>query len=99
MQRALLSFFCLFLICGCAQMCEFGESNTGSGLSCHRVFAKAEIGMTQKEVEAKLGTPQGRQMDVSYRGTTYDEVWVYETVPPTVLYFKGGVLKEKEYQQ
>lgn len=99
MKRTSLFVFCIFFVCGCAQMCEFGKSDTSSGFSCKRVFAKAEIGMTQKEVEAKLGTPQGRQMDVSYRDTTYDEVWVYETVPPTVLYFKGGVLKEKEYQE
>lgn len=94
-----MSVLCLCFACGCAQLCEFGTGERGSGLSCRRVFAKAEIGMTQKQVEEKLGSPQGRQIDVSYRGTTYDEVWVYETMPPTILYFKGGVLKEKEYQQ
>jgi hypothetical protein len=80
-------------------MCEFGKTDKDSGLECHRVFAKAEIGMTQTEVEKKLGSPQKRQIDVPYRDKTYDEVWVYETMPPTVLYFKNGVLAEKEYQQ
>ncbi|HAJ56677.1 MAG TPA: hypothetical protein DCL35_02780 [Candidatus Omnitrophica bacterium] len=91
--------FFIFVLCGCAHICEFGESDTSSGLKCHRVVAKAEIGMTRAEAEKKLGSPQRRQIDVSYRGKTYDEVWVYETVPPTVLYFKNGILEEKEYQQ
>lgn len=84
---------------GCAQMCEFGQADSASGLKCYRVFSKAEVGMTLKEVEARIGAPQTRQIDVSYQGKTYDEVWVYSTTPSTVLYFKNGTLAHKEYQQ
>ncbi len=91
--------FGVFSVCGCAQMCEFGKVGDAPGLECHRVFAKADIGMMKEEVEKSLGAPQKRQVDVSYRGNTYEEVWVYKTEPPTVLYFKNGILAEKEYQQ
>lgn len=99
MKRVLSSVFLLAMLCGCAQMCEFGQGSDSSGLKCQRMYAKAEVGMTKKEVEERLGTPQTRNVDVTYRGKTYDEVWVYHTSPPTVLYFKNGVLEQKEYQQ
>ncbi|MGE5279617.1 MAG: hypothetical protein ACM3L6_02590 [Deltaproteobacteria bacterium] len=82
---------------GCAEMCTFGRSSQGAGLTCERVFSKAERGMTLQQVQKELGDPQSRSEDVSYLGTVYDEVWVYGTTPPTVLYFKNGILKDKEY--
>jgi len=99
MKRYLGTVFLLSVLCGCAQMCEFGQDGAAPGLKCYRVFSKAEIGMTSKEVEQRIGSPQTRRIDVSYRGQTYDEVWVYETTPHTILYFKNGVLKHKEYEQ
>ena len=99
MKRLVVIFSLCFLFCGCSAMCEFGKTDTSSGVECHRVFAKAEVGMSQKEVEAQIGSPQMRNVDVPYRGKTYDEVWVYDTTPPTVLYFKGGILQEKEYEE
>lgn len=87
------------MICGCAQLCEFGSATDAAGLKCHRVFSKAEVGMTKSEVEKRLGSPQNRNIDVVYRDKTYDEVWVYNTAPPTILYFKGDALEHKEYQQ
>jgi len=84
---------------GCAQLCEFGKGDNSSGLKCYRVFNKAEVGMTAKEVQDRIGTPQSRSIDVSYNGKTYDEVWIYGTTPPTVLYFKNGIVAHKEYQQ
>ena len=92
-----LSLFAV--LCGCAQLCEFGSGGDDLGLKCVRVFSKAEVGMTQKEVQDLIGPPQRRQTDVSYEGKTYDEVWIYETTPPTILYFKWGTLEHKEYQQ
>ena len=98
-----MRFFLLVLagsvLAGCAQFCEFGKTSDSEGLKCIRVFSQAEIGMTQKQVTRHIGTPQQRRFDVRYQDKIYEEVWVYLTVPPTVLYFKGGVLEHKEYQQ
>ena len=55
--------------------------------------------MTQKEIEKTIGLPQRREFDMTLRGVKYDEVWVYNTSPPTILYFKGSTLARKEYQQ
>ena len=100
MTRRMCVIVCLMLaLCGCAQLCEFGSASDSSGMKCYRVFSKAEVGMTQKQVQEHIGSPQKRQVEVSYRGKVYDEVWIYDTTPPTVLYFKNGVLEHKEYQQ
>jgi len=88
-----------FVFLGCAKICQFGKEGASSGIKCFKLSAKAEVGMTAKEVEKSIGTPQKRQIGVSYRDKVYDEVWVYNTAPPTVLYFKNGVLEHKEYQQ
>ena len=87
------------VLCGCSQICQFGRSDSGSGFKCHSIFAEAKPGMTQKEVSNAIGSPSRRQLDVLYRNTTYGEVWVYDSDPPTVLYFKNGILDKVEYQQ
>jgi hypothetical protein len=87
----------LFLLCGCAQTCEFGRGGDKSGFKCYGSFDQAKLGMTQKEVEQKIGVPQKRKFGISYRGKPYDEAWVYESSPPTVLYFNNGILERKEY--
>ena len=89
----------LLALCGCAKICEFGQDEGSSGLKCFSVISRIELGMSAKEVEAKIGAPQNKKFDVPYRGKTYDEVWVYNTATPTILYFKNGTLKHKEYQQ
>ena len=99
MKRALLMAACLVMFCGCAKICQFGKGDNSSGVNCFGFFAQAEIGMSQKEVRGLIGSPQKKNIDVEYRGKRYDEVWVYDTMPPTVLYFKNGVLEHKEYQQ
>jgi len=96
-----LVILCLlsFALCGCAKICEFGKAGDSSGLKCYKFLAQAEIGMSAKEVEENIGLPQKRQLGISYRGKAYDEAWVYNTNPPTVLYFKNGIMEHKEYQQ
>jgi outer membrane protein assembly factor BamE (lipoprotein component of BamABCDE complex) len=99
MNKLLVSIVCLMLCAGCAEMCTFGRSDGSSGLQCRRVDAKVEIGMTAQEVQSKVGQPSRRNIDVFYRGKTYDEAWIYETSPVMILYFKSGVLEAKDYQQ
>ncbi|MFH0877412.1 MAG: hypothetical protein V1863_04225 [Candidatus Omnitrophota bacterium] len=99
MKKIAVFMAALIMLCGCAQLCEFGSGGDDPGLKCVRVFSKAEVGMTQKEVQDLIGPPQRRKTDVSYEGKTYDEVWIYETTPATILYFKWGTLEHKEYQQ
>jgi hypothetical protein len=86
-------------VCGCAKICEFGEGSSGSGLKCLQVTSRVSAGMTSAEVEDRIGPPQSKKFDMPYRGKTYEEVWVYETSTPTVLYFNNGVLEHKEYEQ
>ncbi len=97
MKRYVFSIFLLGLCCaaGCAVQ---NQKIQGPGLLGQRMFVKARPGMTQAEVVEAIGSPQGRSLNVSYKGKTYDEVWLYETMPATVLYFKDGVLEEKDYQ-
>lgn len=97
MKRFLLTVVILSVFCGCAEMCLFGRSDTASGVKCHGFFNQAKIGMTQKEVKDSIGTPQQKNIDVTLRGKKYDETWIYDTMPPTVLYFNNGVLQQKEY--
>jgi hypothetical protein len=99
MNTLLVSLVCLMLCGGCAETCMFGRSDGSSGISCRRTDTKVDVGMTAKEVEAKVGPPNRRNVDVSYRGKTYDEVWIYETSPDMLLYFKNGILEAKDYQQ
>ena len=96
---AVVFIFCaLCILFGCAAMCEFGKNDGSSGMKCRGSLAQATVGETSGEVEKAIGAPQSRSVNVSYRGKTYDEVWVYNGTPPTVLYFKHGVLEDKEYQ-
>ena len=99
MFKFLLVALAPLLLWGCAEVCTFGHSDGSGGIQCRRVDAKVEAGMTAKEVEAKVGAPTRRNIDVSYRGKTYDEAWIYETSPNMILYFKNGVLDAKDYQQ
>jgi hypothetical protein len=98
MNTFLVVLVCLALCAGCAEVCTFGRSDSSSGFQCRRVDAKVEPGMTTKDVEARVGPPTRRSIDVSYRGKTYDEAWIYETSPNMLLYFKNGVLAAKDYQ-
>lgn len=82
---------------GCAEICEFGRGG-GPGMKCYGNLSQAQIGMTQKQIEQKISVPQQRRTDVTYRGKVYDEAWIYNTDPPTILYFKNGVLEHKDYQ-
>ena len=97
MKRCVVLFLLLGLCCtaGCAIQ---NQKIQGPGLLGQRMFVKARPGMTQAEVEEAIGLPQRRSINVSYKGKAYDEVWLYGTMPPTVLYFKNGVLEEKDYQ-
>lgn len=99
MKKFIILCVLSFVFSGCAQVCEFGKAGDSSGFKCYKLLARAEVGMSAKEVEKSIGTPQKRQIGISYRGKAYDEAWVYNTDPPTVLYFKNGVLEHKEYQQ
>ncbi|MFH1691403.1 MAG: hypothetical protein ABIC68_02350 [Candidatus Omnitrophota bacterium] len=98
MKRSFLFFFFLLSFCGCAQVCEFGSTDDSSGLKCFGLAARATRGMTLEEVEKRIGVPARRMSPADYHGTTYDEAWIYDTSPATILYFKGGILKEKDYQ-
>ena len=97
------NFVCLIIVlgmlCGCAKVCEFGQGTDESGVRCVRLFSRAVVGMTQAQVEKQIGSPQSKRLDIAYRDETYDEAWIYDTQPATILYFKGGVLEHKEYQQ
>lgn len=100
MRRYLFSLFLCLLFYGCAWNYEFGRSSDPSaGTKYIGTFERAKPGMTKKEVEQQFGVPRTRNYDVQYMGKGYDEMWVYDTQPPTVLYFKGSVLVYKEYQQ
>ena len=87
----------LIFLCGCAQTYEFGTTDDSSGVKTIPFFSQSRVGMTKKEVQEKIGLPQSRSTDVTYRGKVYQEVWVYNTSPQTILYFKNGVLEHKEY--
>jgi hypothetical protein len=89
----------LFLLYGCAEIFQFGKTDDSRPMKCIGFLDMAKKGMTQKEVEKVIGLPQKREFDMTLRGVRYDEVWVYDTDPPTVLYFKGNILQHKEYQQ
>ena len=89
----------LFLFYGCAEICQFGKTDGTRSMKCIGFLDQAKPGMTQKEIEKTIGLPQRREFDMTLRGVKYDEVWVYNTSPPTVLYFKGSTLARKEYQQ
>lgn len=93
--------FLIFLLffSGCAQVCEFGSTEGSSGLQCFGLAARAKAGMTREEVTKRIGVPARRMMPADYQGKTYDEAWIYDTSPTTILYFKGNILKEKDYQQ
>jgi hypothetical protein len=85
---------------GCANTCEFGQSgnNTVGGMKCYGLLDEAEIGMTMAQVQKEIGNPDTRRFDMSYMGKSYDEAWIYAlSSPPTVLYFKNGVLQKKDY--
>ncbi|HQP91102.1 MAG TPA: hypothetical protein PLU24_00305 [Candidatus Omnitrophota bacterium] len=98
-MRIISVIFLMLIFTGCSSICQFGTGASDSPTKCHSIFDRAEVGMTLKEVEDKLGVPSKRQLDVTYRNTRYGEVWVYESDPPTVLYFKNGVLDKVEYQE
>ncbi len=98
MKHCFLVLSFMFLFCGCAQVCEFGETEDSSGLKCFGLSARAEKGMTSEEVEKRIGVPARRMAPADYQGKTYDEAWIYDTSPTTILYFKGNILKEKDYQ-
>jgi hypothetical protein len=68
-------------------------------MDCLKFISDVEVGMTEKEVRERVGVPQNRRLGVAFRGKTYDEVWIYDTSVPTVMYFKNGVLEHKEYEQ
>ncbi len=99
MRKIIISLAAILSFAGCAEVCSFGRGDAASGVECRRTDAKVEAGMTAKQVEDKIGPPQRRNIDVAYRGKTYDEVWIYETSPTMLLYFKHGVLEAKDYQQ
>ena len=99
MKISAMALALVFMLCGCAQICEFGKAGDSSGLKCYGFFSQSKVGQTQKEVKERIGSPQRKNMDVEYRGKKYDEVWIYDTAPPTILYFKNGILEHKEYQQ
>ncbi len=98
-MRMLIFLLSVIVFAGCSQICQFGTGGFGSGFKCHSIFAKAKAGMTQKEAEEKLGTPSRRQTDVNYRNKVYNDVWIYDSDPPTVLYFKNGILEQVEYEE
>ncbi len=99
MKRSVIALVSVFMLCGCAKICEFGKGDASSGIKCFGFFSQAKVGMTQNEVKDAIGSPQRKDIDAEYRGKKYDEVWVYDTTPPTILYFNKGVLEHKEYQQ
>lgn len=98
-MKIFILLFAVLLMAGCGKMCEFGKGAESSGIKCAGFFAQADEGMTMKQIEERLGVPQKKSLDVESFGKKYEEVWVYETQPPTVLYFKNGILEKKEYQQ
>ncbi|MFA5038257.1 MAG: hypothetical protein WC732_01105 [Candidatus Omnitrophota bacterium] len=85
---------------GCANVCEFGRSSDSEkNVRCYGLMDAAKPGMTQKEVEKKIGFPDQRRFGISYMGKHYDEAWIYTTAAPkTILYFTNGILQEKDYQ-
>lgn len=101
MKAALLMLGFALAVLGCANICEFGSAGTGKNVRCYGLMDSAEKGMTQKEVEKKIGLPDRRIFGISYMGKKYDEAWVYSNMPTanTVLYFQNGILKEKDYEQ
>lgn len=99
MKHSFLSLLFIIFFCGCAQVCEFGTTEGSSGFKCFGLSARAEKGMTAEEVTKRIGPPARRMAPADYQGKTYDEAWIYDTSPPTILYFKGGILKEKDYKQ
>lgn len=99
MKRMILIWACLILCAGCSTVCSFGRSDGSGGFECRSMDAKVTAGMSAQKVEAMLGAPSRRNINVSYRGKTYDEAWLYETSPNMILYFKDGVFDVKDYQQ
>ena len=99
MRKLIAMGFLIFVFLGCAKICKFGTTGDSSGINCFALLAQAKVGMSQKEVVETIGTPQNKRIDIPYRGKTYDEAWIYNTDPATVLYFKNGVLEHKDYQQ
>ena len=89
----------LFLFYGCAETWQFGKTDDSNSIKRIGFLKQAKPGMTQKEIGNTIGLPEKREFDMTLRGVKYDEVWVYNTSPPTVLYFKGSTLGRKEYQQ
>jgi len=99
MKRRIGGIVLLAVLCaaGCAGK-RLDQKFQGPGLFGQRVFVKVQPGMLQPEVRDKIGAPHRRSLNVSYKGKTYDEVWIYSSDPATVLYFKHGVLEAKDYQ-
>lgn len=99
MKRRFLFLLFLLFFSGCADICEFGTGENSSGFKCFGLAARAKPGMTRAEVGKRIGLPARRMAPADYQGKTYNEAWIYDTSPPTILYFKGDILREKDYQQ
>jgi len=99
MRSILMMLGVMLMSAGCANICEFGRSSDeNSKMKCYGLMEQTKVGMTQAEVQQKAGYPDKRRYDISYMGKMYDEAWVYSlTSPPTILYFKNGVLQKKDY--
>ncbi|QAT16411.1 expressed secreted protein of unknown function [Candidatus Velamenicoccus archaeovorus] len=99
MRSILMMLGVMFMSAGCANICEFGRSSDETKrVNCYGLMEQAKVGMMQAEVQKKIGYPDIRRYDISYMGKMYDEAWIYKlNSPPTILYFKNGVLQKKDY--